>query len=60
MNLFGTKSEDEQEQDKGFFTRLKDGLKKTRAGFVNRVSNLFSGYSDINDELFEELEELLI
>ena len=44
----------------GFLQRLKDGLKKTKEGFVNKVSNIFTGRSNIDDELFEELEEVLI
>ncbi|ADQ14798.1 signal recognition particle-docking protein FtsY [Halanaerobium hydrogeniformans] len=43
-----------------FLERLKDGLKKTKEGFVNKVSNIFTGRTNIDDELFEELEEVLI
>lgn len=42
-----------------FFSRLKDGLKKTRQGFAERVESLFSRRL-IDDDLFDELEELLI
>ncbi|MGM0499424.1 MAG: signal recognition particle-docking protein FtsY [Bacillota bacterium] len=44
----------------GFLQRLKDGLKKTKEGFVNRVTSIFAGRTNIDDELFEELEEVLI
>lgn len=44
----------------GFFSRLKSGLSKTRKGFINQITSLFSSYGEINDELFEELEEILI
>jgi len=44
----------------GFLERLKDGLKKTKKGFVDKVSTIFTGRSSIDDELFEELEEVLI
>ena len=44
----------------GFFDRLKDGLTKTRKGFVEKIDNLVSRHKSINEELFEELEELLI
>ena len=44
----------------GFLQRLKDGRKKTKEGFVNRVTSIFSGRTNIDDELFEELEEVLI
>ncbi len=56
MNIFKTDSKDND----GLFKRLKSGLKKTRAGFVDKVTNLFSGYSKIDDDLYEDLEELLI
>lgn len=65
MNFFGNnKQEETAEQesaaDKGFFTRLKDGLAKTREGFVDKLGSLFRGYSKIDDELFTELEELMV
>ncbi|MBQ2897801.1 MAG: signal recognition particle-docking protein FtsY [Clostridia bacterium] len=44
----------------GFFDRLKSGLKKTKEGFSDRVNTLFSAFTKIDEELFEELEELLI
>jgi len=47
-------------EKKGLFSRLKSGLSKTRDGFINRVTNLFSSHGKIDDELFEELEEILI
>lgn len=52
--------EEEKDEIKGLFSRLKAGLSKTRNGFINRVANLFSSYGKIDDELFEELEEILI
>lgn len=42
-----------------FFQRLKTGLSKTRKGFVDRVEQLVTGRK-VDEELFEELEELLI
>ena len=59
MDLFSKDKSSDQEK-KGLFSRLKSGLQKTRKGFINRLSSLFKGYSSINEELFEELEELLI
>jgi fused signal recognition particle receptor len=44
----------------GFLERLKSGLKKTKEGFVNKVSSIFTGRTNIDDDLFEELEEVLI
>ena len=48
------------EEKKGFFKRLKNGLAKTRDNFVSGVDSLFNGFSDIDDDFYEELEELLI
>ncbi len=44
----------------GFIGKLKMNLEKTRQGFSKKVVNLFSRYKSLDDELFEELEELLI
>ena len=45
---------------KGFFTRLKEGLAKTRNNIVRGIDSLFSGFSAIDDDFYEELEEILI
>lgn len=47
-------------EKKGFFGRLKDGLTKTRDSFVAGVDSIFSGFSEIDDDFYEELEEVLI
>ncbi|SDC01008.1 MULTISPECIES: signal recognition particle-docking protein FtsY [unclassified Candidatus Frackibacter] len=52
--------EEEEEEEGGFFSRLKNGLDKTRDVFASQVNNLFTGRSKIDDELYEELEEILI
>jgi len=44
----------------GFFDKLKAGLSKTKNAFVNQVDNLFKSFVKVDEELFEELEELLI
>lgn len=44
----------------GLFTKLKDGLEKTRQGFVEKVEQLVTGRKKIDEELFEELEEIMI
>jgi len=49
-----------EETKLSFFGRLKKGLSKTRNGFVAQVENLFSKFTSIDEELFEELEEILI
>lgn len=45
---------------KGFFGKLIDGLTKTRDSFVSGLENVFSGFSEIDDDFCEELEEVLI
>lgn len=44
----------------GFFDKLKAGLTKTKNAFVGQVDNLFKSFVKVDEELFEELEELLI
>lgn len=44
----------------GFFGRLRDRLGKTRSGLVDNVKRVFAGRTTIDDEVFEELEEILI
>lgn len=44
----------------GFFSRLKDGLTKTRDNIVAGIDAVFYGASEIDDDFYEELEEILI
>jgi len=48
------------EEKKGFFGRLVEGLAKTRNNIVSGIDSIFSGFSNIDDEFYEELEEILI
>ncbi|MBR1860977.1 MAG: signal recognition particle-docking protein FtsY [Lachnospiraceae bacterium] len=48
-----------EEPGKGFFARLKEGLTKTRDSFAKSLSNAFTA-SEIDDDFYEELEEILI
>ncbi len=48
------------EEKKGFFSRLKEGLSKTRNNIVRGIDNVFSGFSAIDEDFYEELEEILI
>lgn len=50
----------EEPAKKGFFQRLKDGLSKTRNNIVAGINSVFSGFSQIDDDFYEELEEILI
>lgn len=47
-------------EKKGFFSRLKSGLSKTRDSFVSGMDSIFSGFSEIDDDFYEELEEQLV
>ena len=48
------------EEKKGFFKRLVSGLSKTRANIVSGFENIFSAFKSIDDDFYEELEEILI
>ena len=43
-----------------FFGKIGQGLKKTRDSLMNSVSSVLKGFTRIDDELFEELEEILV
>lgn len=51
---------EESEKEKGFFSRLKAGLTKTRNSINESFDNLFKGFSSIDDDFYDELEETLI
>ncbi len=48
------------EEKKGFFARLKEGLTKTRNNIVHGIDAVFGGFSSIDEDFYEELEEILI
>lgn len=48
------------EEKLGFFSRLKQGLSKTRNNIVNGIDSVFNGFTKIDDDFYEELEEILI
>ena len=48
------------EEKKGFFKRLVSGLTKTRNSIVSSMDSIFNGFSKIDEEFYEELEEVLI
>ena len=43
----------------GFFSKLKEGLSKTRDNIVSGIDSVFSGFSSIDDDFYDELEETL-
>ena len=49
-----------EEQKKGFFSRMVRGLTKTRNNIVSGIDSIFSGFSAIDDDFYEEIEETLI
>lgn len=49
-----------EEKKKGFFSRLVQGLAKTRDNIVSGMDSIFSGFSAIDEDFYEELEETLI
>ena len=53
-------AEEVREEKKGFFKRLVNGLSKTRDNIVSGFDSIFSGYSSIDDDFYEELEETLV
>ena len=50
----------ETEKKQGFFSRLEARLTKTRDSFVSGIDSIFSGFSSIDDDFYEEIEEILI
>ena len=48
------------EEKKGFFSRLVAGLSKTRNNIASVFDDIFSGFSSIDDDFYEELEEVLV
>ena len=44
----------------GFFNKIKQGLKKTRESISGSIGSMLNSFTKIDEELFEELEELLV
>lgn len=51
---------EQEEKKKGFFGRLVAGLTKTRDHIVSGIDAVFSGFSHIDDDFYEEIEEILV
>lgn len=47
-------------EKKGFFSKLVSGLAKTRDSIISGIDSIFSGFSNIDEDFYEELEEILI
>lgn len=52
--------EEEPRKKKGFFRRLKEGMAKTRNSIASGLNSIFHGFSKIDEDFYEELEEVLI
>lgn len=48
------------EEKKGFFKRLVAGLAKTRENIVSGIDAIFNGFSSIDDDFYDEIEEILV
>lgn len=55
-----TEKQEEKPAKEGFFKRLLSGLSKTRDNIVSGMDSIFSGFSNIDEDFYEELEEVLI
>ncbi|MBR1731994.1 MAG: signal recognition particle receptor subunit alpha, partial [Ruminococcus sp.] len=44
----------------GLFSKIKEGLKKTRDSVIGQIDSMLKSFTKIDNELFEELEELLV
>lgn len=53
-------TEEEKKEKKGFFRRLWSGLSKTRSSIVSGLENVFTSSSKIDEDFYEDLEEILI
>jgi fused signal recognition particle receptor len=60
FNIFKKRDPETQKQGGGIFSRLKNGLSKTRKVLTSDINDLFVSSKKIDEALFENLEELLI
>ena len=44
----------------GLFSKIKEGLKKTKSSIVGHINSVINSFTKIDEELFEELEEILV
>lgn len=50
----------EQPEKKGFFAKIRDGLRKTKDAMMSRMQQVLGNFTKIDDDLFDELEETMI
>ena len=51
---------EEAPKKKGFFAKIRDGLRKTKNAMMSRMQQVLGGFTKIDDDLFDELEETMI
>ena len=54
------KEKDTDESKEGFLSKLKEGLQKTRKGMAEKIDGILKSYGKIDNNLFDELEEILV
>ncbi|MBR5667098.1 MAG: signal recognition particle-docking protein FtsY [Lachnospiraceae bacterium] len=57
---FSEETLEEEPKKKGFFRRLREGMAKTRSSIASGLNSIFHGFSKIDEDFYEELEEVLI
>lgn len=60
LEAYSETTDEAPEKKASFFSKLKEGLTKTTKAFTDTIDNLFNQYDKIDDDLYEELEEILI
>ncbi len=55
-----TDAEEEKPEKKGLFAKIREGLRRTKDAMMSRMQQVLNGFTKIDDDLFEELEETLI
>lgn len=51
---------EEKQEKQGFFKRLVSGLTKTRNSIVSGIDSIFNGFTNIDEDFYEEIEEILV
>lgn len=60
FNWFKKDSETKNNENAGILDKLKSGLSKTRKDMSNKIEDILSGYKGVDDELFDDLEDVLV
>lgn len=60
FNWFKKDIDKEDKENAGILDKLKSGLAKTRKDMSNKIEDILSGYKGVDDELFDDLEDVLV